>query len=383
LNIALLFDNQRIPATGSYVEPPKKAIFSSQVLQSNRRRVRASHGDLLLGMYGYSTGTGGSDLAKLAKIALTGRRLQLINQEIPVQVLLGGGVYTWLLENSTHSMAVQLDAALRPNSWYLGLIDVQLSHPLHLQIFRRNLSEVYAFWGDTAYVLYSEFDTDPPDPFLLEQLESFGFTAGVQSTGARRTVFDKYLDVAHFKRIEEVQSYLPMLPCLSEDVIDELVFDLEEIHPRLFDVLAAVVRVAVRAETEEEAAQVALSGRRFFEFLADCLYPPRQTATGERKLGQPQYKNRLWAYITEAFAPDTAAGRAAGEELDRLISRVNAGLHDNVDPSSMRTIIADQVSWVANLIAANPEHSRRPLLAYADEISRMLSEFLSKGDLGE
>jgi hypothetical protein len=43
-----------------------------------------------------------------------------------------------------------------------------------------------------------------------------------------------------------------------------------------------------RAETEEDLAQAALSGRRLLEKTADYLFPPQPTDWNGRKVGKAQ-----------------------------------------------------------------------------------------------
>jgi len=99
---------------------------------------------------------------------------------------------------------------------------------------------------------------------------------------------------------------------------------LEELHPKLFDAFAAAARTLDRAETEEDLAQAALSGRRLLEKTADYLFPPQSIDWNGRKVGKAQYKNRLWAYVERTLLASRGADLTAldrlGKEANRLLN---------------------------------------------------------------
>src|SRR5580700_6186375 len=74
---------------------------------------------------------------------------------------------------------------------------------------------------------------------------------------------------------------------------------LDDLNPALFDALGAAVDVLRRARTEEHVAQVALSGRRYLEQLADVLFPAQEKEHNGRKVGRAEFKNRIWAFIAD------------------------------------------------------------------------------------
>ncbi|MGB6883729.1 MAG: hypothetical protein WBE10_06755, partial [Candidatus Acidiferrum sp.] len=187
-----------------------------------------------------------------------------------------------------------------------------------------------------------------------------------------------YHSADHFKRIEDFRRVFQTLPGLSEDRVSDLVLMLEELHPKLFDAFASAARTLERAETEEDLAQVALSGRRLMERVADYLFPPQNSELNGRRIGAAQYKNRLWAYIeqtiVEAGQSSTTLLASLGEEADRLVDLFNSGLHASPTREKVQTAFRDLVFWLTRVIALGPKNARRAYLAYGDQMLKLLRE---------
>ena len=147
---------------------------------------------------------------------------------------------------------------------------------------------------------------------------------------------------------------------------------MEELHPQLFDGFAAAARSLQRAETEEDYAQAALSGRRLLEKTADYLFPPGEELRKGRKVGKAEYKNRLWAYIEETIAispgaPDDAL-TSLGGEAERLIKLFNSGLHAHPTRQRVEEAFVALVMWLSEVIRISPAAARRLYLAYEEQL---------------
>ncbi len=93
---------------------------------------------------------------------------------------------------------------------------------------------------------------------------------------------------------------------------------LEDLSPNLFNSLGAAAERLAVAENEEELAQVALSGRRYMEQLADALFPAVDGKRPGRALTSAAYKNRLWAFVEEHNTNGPLRLREIGTEIDRV-----------------------------------------------------------------
>jgi hypothetical protein len=88
-------------------------------------------------------------------------------------------------------------------------------------------------------------------------------------------------------------------------MIDEIVLGIAKFDPRLVRQLHGALKTFDGLDNGDSLAQVALSCRRFLERLADALYPPRPGKINGHKVGQGEYRNRLWAYINDAIRSQT------------------------------------------------------------------------------
>jgi len=205
-----------------------------------------------------------------------------------------------------------------------------------------------------------------------------------EDAGARHTIFDSFdsFDTAeHFRRIGDFRRVFTGLHGLDDDAVSDIVYHLEELHPALFDAFASAARSLERAETPEDLAQAALSGRRLLEHLADHLFPPSEVGWRGRAVGPAQYRNRLWAYIEQIceqvpWLPADTLSRL-GTKADELVELFNSGLHANPSKENVEDAFARLVQWISELIALSPERARKPYLAYEASIRSFMTDILS------
>ena len=221
-------------------------------------------------------------------------------------------------------------------------------------------------------------NNEDPDIVIREAFENYGFSVTYEDIGARRTIFDNYDRIDHFRRIENFIRIFSSFDNLNTDIASDLTHSLEELHPKLFDSLFSAARAIQLAETEEDYAQAALSGRRLLEQIADYLFPPSNAKLDGRKVGAAQHKNRLWAYIKQIIKNevnvDVDVLMKLGQEVDRLFVLFNKGLHSSTTQLKLETAFADLVIWLSNVIQLSPNEARKPYLAYQET----LTEFIRK-----
>jgi hypothetical protein len=80
---------------------------------------------------------------------------------------------------------------------------------------------------------------------------------------------------------------------ISTEEVDDVIHNFEEVHPRLFDVLAEAFKSWADAATSEDLAQVALSARRFLKLLTDTWFPGKTELRNGRKVTDHEVKNRF------------------------------------------------------------------------------------------
>lgn len=79
------------------------------------------------------------------------------------------------------------------------------------------------------------------------------------------------------------------------DRVDNLLLDICPEAVEKF--MAAYERLS--SGSSEDWSHALTAARRVIKSVADAVYPPKETAKGQRKLGEEQYINRLWAFLVE------------------------------------------------------------------------------------
>lgn len=379
MNIAFLFNSDH-KSLGSYYGPPvMNRILGANELQQAGRHMRVSVGDILT--YMAAAERGERSMSFLVKLCRAVYRPKLFDRLIYDRLEATHGkatVYCWLFQNMTAAVAEPLHLKLSPDPAYLGAQDVDFSEPLHLSMFRNSLIEAYRLQGNRCSILYSMGDNEDPDPDVRESFEQHGFTVDYEDVGARRTIFDNYDSLEHFKRVEDFKLVFAGFKGLDADRASDLALSLEEIHPKLFDAFSSAARTLERAETAEDYAQAALSGRRLLEQTADYLFPPRKGKWHGHKIGRADHGNRLWAYIEQTVAalsiPDSDSLSNLGKEADRLIKLFNAGLHADPTRKKVEAAFVALVIWLSEVISLSPAAARRPYLAYEEAIMGFIDD---------
>src|SRR5579884_3472772 len=308
MNATFLFNSDHPSLGGCYGLCVMDRILSTGVLQQANRHMRVSIGDILI----YDAAVNDETLTSsfLTRLCHAVYRPKSFDHLIYDRLGATHGkatVFCWLFQNMTAPIAERLHIRLASHAAYLGTMDVDFSESLHLRFFRNSLCEEYRFRGKRCSIFYEMGQNEDPDIRMCEMFEQHGFTADYEDSGGRRTIFDNYDTLTHFKRVEDFKRVFSRFSGLDADRVSNLAHSLEELHPKLFDVFASAARTLERAETEEDYAQAALSGRRLLERTADYLFPPREETFNGRNVGPAEYKNRLWAYIEQAVIESAVA----------------------------------------------------------------------------
>jgi hypothetical protein len=228
---------------------------------------------------------------------------------------------------------------------------------------------LYRVEGSTCRIFYSMGEEDARDDKEPLEMGKHGYTdVAWEDKGAHKTIFDDFDSLEHFKRVAAFREAVTGFIVGGEDEAYELVMVLEDLNPQLFNVLGAAVRALDQAETEEDVAQAAVSGRRYMEKLADVLFPRRDEPFKGRKVGKPEYKNRIWAYAEQNTGGDGKRLKVLGAEVDRLIVEFNAGLHSEQPKRRIQQAFADVGVLTAGLLALNTSVARQPYLAHQRKI---------------
>ncbi|EAD8602631.1 hypothetical protein AF306_15725, partial [Listeria monocytogenes] len=128
----------------------------------------------------------------------------------------------------------------------------------------------------------------------------------------------------------------------SDTLRDGFDFLKEQIDDKLLDLNPVAAEQlmlsfkSMNSQIAEERSQALTTARRFLKELADSIYPARSDKKGERKLGEEQYINRIWAFMDEAIESSSNKASAKslvdliGLNIQNLYKGTNKGVHDEV-----------------------------------------------------
>lgn len=355
MNIAILFDSSypQYQKEGNYFWAARRLIFKAGLIQSSGRHMKMGAGDVII------NGTR-DEINRIRELVFFGDNWKLLHVDRLHAVFDKAEILAITFQNMTQDIAEKLHKRLSRNKGYLGLQAIEFGYNPHLVVFRNLIGTRYRMKGRMIRAFYSMGSTDGNDPHDLKDLRALGFKdVDWEDVGARGTIFDDYDSPEHFKQVMRVREALA--PNLAGGVDDafEMVMELEDLSPQLFNALGAAVDSITNAQHSEHIAQAALAGRRYMEQLADALFPARPDKYHGRDVGQAQYRNRLWAFVADNLPRGDPQVQAMGREIDRLVEELNGGLHGDQPKDRILTSLADAAKITMSLMILNPTAARQ------------------------
>ncbi len=371
--IALLFNWRAYPQEVNYWEEIRKAVFAPGIIQRSGRHMKLSIGDVLVGL------ERGQDPEALYLAAFANSEWRIVDESRLVDGF--PTVFGMVFENMSPALASELHETLLPHDGYLGALSVHFEFGPHLALYRSRLPTPYRLQGTRLRSFYPMGERESCDEYDLEEMKRLGYSdVDFEDTGASRTILDDFDTPRHFKRVAAFRELLINSPRVSEDDAYQLTMLLEDLSPKLFNALGAAAERLVEAENEEDVAQVAISGRRYIEQLADALFSPTDIPRENRKLDKPAYRNRLWAFVEDHTLNEPTRLSEIGKEVDRVVAELNAGLHSDRSKARVADSICDAALLSANLLALKPGGIRNGYLAYMDSIRAFVRQLASQND---
>lgn len=376
MNVAFLFNSDHEKYNGFYGYPILKLILEKNIIQKSNRNIKVSVGDILT----FSTASQSKTptyeyFYELNKKVYTPHNFNYLIQPKLTELSRTVTIYCLFFQNMNEDTAISLHNSLKLDPSYLGSMDINLKNPYHVYFFKNSLITSYRLHGKKCSLFFSMSENEDPDLSSKEYFETYGYEVIFEDLGAMQTIFDDYDTLEHYTRVQDTKNIFLNIKTLTDDILDDLIISLEELHPKLFNSFAALARTYERVETEEDIAQCALSGRRILEQCADYLFPASDQLYNGRKVGQTQYKNRLWAYIETVVKEnslDIVCIQEVGGQLDKLISLFNAGLHSELNLVDLNTVLENLILFIIQLVNLSPEAARKPYLAYESNIETFM-----------
>lgn len=360
VNIALLFDWRAYDDAENYWWATRTEVFGSGVIQRSGCHMKLSVGDVLTSQM--------KDInpEQLCVATIASSEWQRFDDEHRlIDAFFQHTLFAMVFENMPRNLASAVHDALADSPGFIGAMSVHFESRVHLSLFRAFLSPTYRLHGTSLHAFYAMGDDDGCDEHDLLEMRSLGYDdTGFEDLGPARTILDDFDTPEHFQRVAAFKRLIAGTGGSGEDDAYAFSMLLEDLSPKLFNALGAAADKLRRAETDEDVAQAALSGRRYLEQLADSLFSPKPKEAGKRNLSKAAYRNRLWAFI-EINTKDPAILEVLGRTVDRLVEKLNEGLHGSSDRSAIGQTLVEMATLTVELFRLNPEGARRPYFAHA------------------
>lgn len=250
-------------------------------------------------------------------------------------------VYVIMVEGLSEAMRDQIHADLKWEPLYYGALQVYEAIGEHWVLYHATLVPTYRYYRGQLRIFCMVDEEDDQDKSLEEYWVDSGLFRSVvwEILGARYTVFESRDNFEDARRLSELDR---MLPADLSVMVDDLLMRLRDEKPQLCDELYAACERLRTIKTSADAAQAAVSCRRFLEGLADRLYPARAERVNDRKVDQASYMNRLAAYIEVNLGGEKAAVAEQLNEMGTALRDPYDGAQDGVHSHSNR----DKVDWM-------------------------------------
>ncbi|MEU6158791.1 hypothetical protein [Streptomyces sp. NPDC047130] len=289
-----------------------------------------------------------------------------------------------VVESLNPADARAMHIRLKDHEWYLGAVQVRPEIPEHWMVFLKSIPSRFRIFEDSLYLFYRGYELeleDTRDHVECREWEDSRIFSAVhwEDSGARETIFDPYDNIHYFRSLGEVDE---LLNGQFSSALSETLMRCSDMDPNLTQRLHAALKAFENHETAEELAHVSVSCRRFTEKLADCLYPPRKEKVNDRKVGQAEYRNRLWAYIAENVDSDTARQlllanfEDLGKRIDRLDSLSNKGVHSDISSSDVNRLLLSLLVVTHDLVSLRPPGGVFSYKPYETEIRTFMDKVL-------
>lgn len=355
MKVAFHFNADLEGFSGCYGTPIEEMCFRILLAQDpSRLHFKIFCGDLLISNYIQDA----EKKDKLIRGLLRPPRplWQSLHPNFP-ELILTHKIYVLVFEGMGSKIRDVLHTYLESNKAYLGAQQVHEANPIHWVLYGASLTPSYRLLGKELRLFYFMGGKGARDEGMAEHWRKLPFSSvNFEDLGVRHTIFDTYSSYKHACHVADLSE---TLVDHLDGIADQILLRLSDIAPQIPDMLYSAFQRFEHLETSEELAQASLSCRRILKDLADVLYPPRKELVEGRKVTDKEYRNRLWAYIS-----DCLSGRDKelllselddiGRRVDKIDALANKGIHDKVSLSEVRRLLLGEVILLYDLLTLAP-----------------------------
>jgi hypothetical protein len=273
-------------------------------------------------------------------------------------------IYVLVFEGIGNKICDVLHTTLEDNEAYLGALQVHEANPIHWILYGASLIPSYRLLGKELRLFCPVGNKDARDEGMAEHWRKLPFSSVTfENLGWRHTIFGAYDSYEHACRVADLSE---TLVDHLDGVADQVLLRLSDIAPPLPDMLYSAFQRLEHLETSEDLAQASLTCRRILENLADVVYPPRKELVNGRRVGDKEYRNRLWAYISDCLSSREkelllAELNDIGGRVDKLYDLSNKGIHDKVSLSEARRLLLGEVILLYDILTLSPPPRKSPV----------------------
>lgn len=355
MKVAFHFNTDLEGFRGCYGTPIDEMCFRILLAQDpSRLHFKIFRGDLLVSKYIY-------DAKKRDKLMRGLLRTpcplwQSLHPDFS-ELMLTHKIYVLVFEGIGNKICDVLHTSLESNEAYLGAQQVHETNSIHWVLYGASLNPSYRLLGKELRLLYSMGDKDAHDEGIANHWRKLSFSSVTfEDLGVRHTIFDAYDSYEHARYVADLSE---TLVDHLDGVADQVLLRLSDIAPQLTDMLYSAFQRLEHLETSEDLAQASISCRRILENLADVVYPPRKELVGGRRVGDKEYRNRLWAYISDCLSGREkelllAELNDIGRRVEKIDALANKGIHDKVSLSEVRRLLLGEVILLYDLLTLAP-----------------------------
>jgi len=269
---------------------------------------------------------------------------------------------------------------------YLGAIQVQPGEISWL-LYDSSLPPVYRIVGNQLRLMYRNYEVkveDDRDHGDFQQWKESGLFDHVswEDTGLQGTFFDPYDNPDHARMTGESEE---LVSDQMARIVDEIILRVAQLDPRLVRQINGALKAFDTLDTGDSLAHVSVSCRRLLERLADALFPACKEKIDGRKVGQAEYRNRLWAYINKSIKSHTQRDvllstlEDVGRRVDSLGAVANKGLHADLSPTEVQRLLIGLLTLIYDILTLTAPLATVPEAPYAEYASDFARELLRNG----
>ena len=263
--------------------------------------------------------------------------------------IINGEVFVICFESVDKKTALLLDSLFKKEiPSYLGVLEVDETSFVHWTVYSNTIGPRLRLIGKKIYVFWDGICEDSKDYGLFHFLQNEILAQNVDFEGlnGQHTIFDKYHNYKHAKRIKTLKNDIgDYLAFIADDVISKLTDPCPEIGNKLW----AAFNTFSNAELDEEYSQVCITCRRIIEYVSDKLFPPTDAVINGHNLGEQQYRNRLLAYADIEKRSDTDIqvisinAKNLSEQIEKIENLINKGIHNDLYRNECRRCLVHTI----------------------------------------